>query len=367
MDWSHAHPVRIVAGTGLLPRLVPLLAPARRVLLVTSAGTTRRGVTGRIVDDLQAHGIACLVHDAVEPNPRLDTLDALATQLQPFGPEAILAVGGGSALDAGKVLSVLLHAHRPGALHRAFRLGEGQAWQGRLPVVAVPTTSGTGAEVTPFATVWDPDAQRKHSVAGELLYPVHAVLDAELTLSLPGDETLYTALDALSHALESLWNRHRTPVSAAYSLQALSLSSRALPRVLSQPHDVEARAMLQQASLLAGLAISQTRTAIAHSVSYPLTLRYDVPHGLACSFTLPALLEAHMDALADAVGQREVLVATLALLRQVDFGSHLARHATPEQIVALRGGMVTPGRADNFLFAADLDVLLDRSLSARSR
>lgn len=364
MDWQHANPVRIAAGVGTLARLPGLLDAGSRILLVTSAGFTQRGVTGRIRDMLAGIGCELDVLDRVLPNPELDALEAFAAEFQARPAHTLVALGGGSALDAGKILSVLLSAGGERALHRAFRLGEGQAWSARVPVIAIPTTAGTGAEVTPFATVWDSASQRKYSVAGDLLFPAHALLDAQLCLGLPADDTLYTALDAISHALESLWNRHRTPLSEGFALQALWLSSRALPRVLAQPGDLEQRAMLQHASLLAGLAIAQTRTALAHSISYPLTLRHGVPHGLACSFTLPALLAEYLPALEAQIGRGEVLRDILEVLRAVDFDAHLSRYATREQIFALREGMVTVGRADNFIFPADLDGLLARSLAA---
>ena len=361
MPWHYSNPVRITAGEGALEGVGALVPASSRVLRVTSAGTTRRGTTARVTRLLEAAGCTAAVLDRVEPNPELETLDAFAAEFAPGSFDAIVALGGGSAIDAGKVLSVLLPRWEPFALRRALRDGGGQSWSARLPTVAIPTTAGTGAEITPFATVWDATRQRKHSVAGELLFPVHALLDPSLLRELPPDETLHTALDAISHALESLWNRHRTPVTEAFALQALSASVQALPRVLADPSDMAQRARLQQASLLSGLAIAHTRTALAHSVSYPLTLRHGVPHGLACSFTLPVLLEENLDALAAQLGHRELFSALLALLQSIDFRGRLLRYVTPAGVWALRSEMCTPGRTDNFIFAADIDRLLHRA------
>lgn len=364
--WSHAHPVRVTAGIGALDRLPSLVPEQGMLLLVTSAGFTRRGVTQRLVEQLGASRV--VVYDEVTPNPELDSLDQAAVRLRQAQPVGIVALGGGSVMDAAKVLAVTLPSPLVQPLTEVFRHGSQPKWPQRLPVVAIPTTSGTGAEVTPFATVWDQPTRAKHSLAGEYMYPAHALLDPELTLTLPHDETLFPGLDAISHALESLWNRHRTPVSAALSLQALSMAVEALPLVLEQPRNLKARARMQQASLLAGLAISHTRTAVAHSVSYPLTSHFGVPHGLACSFTLPELLRLNLPNLSTAYPhQRSLFTAVLELLQGLQLYEQVARYASPSQVAELQGAMSTKGRIDNFDgdMGSGLAALVEKSLVKR--
>lgn len=361
--WSHAHPVRITAGGDALQRL-PALIPAQAMcLLVTSAGFTRRGVTQRLVEQLGAFRVA--VYDRVTPNPDLDDLDQAVAEFRAANSACIVALGGGSVMDAAKVLAVTLPSTLAQPLAAVFRGGSQPQWQVRLPVITIPTTSGTGAEVTPFATVWDRTTRAKQSLAGDFMYPVHAVLHPELTMSLPPDETLYPGLDAISHALESLWNKHRTPVSEALSLQALSMAIDALPTVLERPQDLPARARMQQASLLAGLAISQTRTAVAHSVSYPLTSHFGVPHGLACSFTLPELLRLNLPALvAEHPYQAQIFEAVLGFLQSLELHERIGRYASAAQVAELKGAMSTNGRIDNFDgdMGAGLAELVERSL-----
>src|SRR5690606_27378339 len=206
-------------------------------------------------------------------------------------PQALIALGGGSTIDSAKALARLLT--RPAGTSLAD-LFVAEPLPGRvqaaLPLVAIPTTSGTGAEVTPFGTVWDYDAHQKRSVVGDDLYPRLALLDPALTLGLPKDVTISSGLDAISHALESTWNRNASPASLGLVTKSLQLSLPALPRAVEEPENLDARADMMQASALAGIAISQTRTALAHAISYPLTARFGLPHGIACSFTLPALL-----------------------------------------------------------------------------
>jgi len=351
----HYNPVRIDAGAGGLARVAGHVPPWGDVLLVTTEGFVRRGQADEVRTVLGAERVH--VYAEVTPNPELDALDLAKRRFADLQPSAIVALGGGSAIDAAKALSVILDSAQSAPLEHALRQGAGQAWDKAIPVVAIPTTSGTGAEVTPFATVWDSVHHRKHSIAGDAVFPAVAILDPELALSLPEKETLHTALDAISHAMESLWNRNRTSVSEVFAAQALALAVDALPRVLGEPGNLSARSAMQQASLLAGLAISQTRTAIAHAISYPLTSHYGIPHGLACSFTLPNILSEYLQQ-NEELRFRSLLTAAGGLLEGLDLRVRVAEYATVAQIDALRSEMFQPGRADNYVGVPDLDRFL---------
>lgn len=354
-NWGHYNPVRIVCAP--LETLAQYVKP-HHVLLVTTPGFLKRGVVQRVKDILSGHQVT--VWDGVKPNSDLQDLDAASANLRGLGVECVVGLGGGSALDAAKVLSSTIPGSPEISLRQVFSGAAASHWVLRLPLIAIPTTSGTGAEVTPFATVWDHAAHKKHSLAGEFVYPDLALLDATLTLSLGEEDTLYPALDAFSHALESLWNKNHTPVSRAYAFQALALSNAALPQVMHDFGNLGARRDLQTASILAGLAISQTRTAIAHSISYPLTSHFGVPHGLACSFTLPALLQKNISTLAHHSGEQRVLNETLKIIEALDLRKRIATYANPQQLVAVSSEMFTPGRADNYAGQSlgDLTILL---------
>jgi alcohol dehydrogenase len=178
--------------------------------------------------------------------------------------------------------------------------------------------------------VWDHEKQKKHSLSGDFLYPDLAILDANLTITLGKEDTLYPALDAISHALESLWNVNRTPVSRSFAFQALALINEALPLVIKEPQNLKARQHMQTASLLAGLAISQTRTAIAHAVSYPLTTTYGVPHGLACSFTLAKLISLNKDKLDISNPERDIISSSESLLTQFNLPEKVNNYVQQE-------------------------------------
>lgn len=360
--WNHYNPVKIAAGIDVFSKLGQQLTTGKW-LLVTTAGTIRRGLADQITAQMPAD-TELLICDQVTPNPELDHLDELTRQYRSKSLTGLIALGGGSAMDAAKVLSVTLKDERDAPLAASLRDEQGQSWTTNLPVIAIPTTSGTGAEVTPFATVWDQADHKKYSITGDGVYPLMALLDPKLTLSLPHDETLYTALDAISHALESLWNKNRTPVSEAWAWQALELANDALPKVLAEPQNLSAREQMQQSSLLAGLAISQTRTAIAHSISYPLTSHYGVPHGLACSFTLPTLIKNNFEDLAG--GNHTILLSRiLNLLQTLGMDARISNYLTIKNALALTVEMTTPERAGNYSHSIDIRKTLYQSLPVK--
>jgi hypothetical protein len=199
-------------------------------------------------------------------------------------------VGGGSVIDTAKTLMVgtedasfealvaLLAAGRPFEPHRV------------KPLIAVPTTAGTGSEVTPWATVWDKGASRKYSLHLPQTWPQAAIVDPDLTASLPAGPTLAAGLDALSHALESIWNVNANPVSDTHAVAAARAVLATLPELMQDLNSRALRTRMSQAALQAGLAFSNTKTALAHSISYEMTLQHGLPHGIACSFTLPMVL-----------------------------------------------------------------------------
>ena len=195
--------------------------------------------------------------------------------------DAIIALGGGSVIDSAKFLSV----------DSVFENDNFKIKSQPKKLFAFATTSGTSSELTHWATIWENDAFVKHSLSDEILYPKEAIYDPNLTLSLPRQTTIYTALDALSHSFESIWNNNANPISTHYALMAIEIILRDLVELSQNLHSLQLRSNLMLASIYAGLAFSNTQTALAHALSYPLTMRFGTPHGLACSFSLPLLLE----------------------------------------------------------------------------
>ncbi len=354
-NFSFGNPTRIVFGNGKVAELGSILS-ASRICLVTSAGFTKRGMTQRL---RAMFGDRLLyVVDTIDPNPDLDRLDDIIRNVRAAKPDVILAVGGGSAMDSGKVIAKAINAPDGWTLAAHFRDGHKVHDNAPLPCYVVPTTSGTGAEVTPFATVWDETTNTKYSLANADMFPVAAILDPELTLDMPREVTLSTGLDAISQALESVWNRSCNAITFGWAISSLRLSLSALAKVANTPDDLQARSDMAQASLLAGLCISHTRTALAHSMSYPITAHYGLPHGFACSFTLPALFDfnievddGRLDVLAKALEYRDanqLKTVVAQLLKDVDIGSYFTKYVkNPSDILLHVPEMITPNRSGN--------------------
>lgn len=361
--WDYRNPVGILFGRGRLSEL-PSLVGKQRTLLVTTAGSTKRGLTERVQDLLGAERLRVLDH--VQPTPDFRDIenDCQALVREPI--EVIVGLGGGSALDVAKSLGFLLSVGKPTALRDHFEGGAELPQATPLPLIAVPTTAGTGSEVTPFATIWDKQRKKKYSLTTKNLHPRVALLDPELTLSVPKDVTITTGLDALSQAFEAIWNRNATPITTAYATKALGIVLKTLPKLANALESLEYRTRMMEAGLLSGLAISQTRTALAHSMSYPITAHYGVPHGLACCFTLPALLDFNAQAddgrlaeVAEKLGFASVPALRYGL---VDFLNTLGVDAlmgryigSTEDLVHLVPEMLTPSRANNNLRPANVE------------
>jgi alcohol dehydrogenase len=161
-----------------------------------------------------------------------------------------------------------------------------------LPIIAIPTTAGTGSDLTKWATIWDPETDRKLSLNRPDLYAEAVLVDPAITASLPWGITLASGLDALSHALESIWNVNANQVTRTFAIIAARDILLALPRLQANLGDMDARVLMARGATNAGLAFSNTQTALAHNISYPITLRHGVAHGIACSFSLPEIIVA---------------------------------------------------------------------------
>jgi alcohol dehydrogenase len=293
--WSYRNPVKIHFGTGELANVGSLIA-GRRYCLVTYD----EPVFDRLSDQIATStGAPVVVVNDIQPNPDFSQLAESCRKYARSAstPEVIVALGGGSVIDAAKVL-----ACAGGDFLRVEAYLKGEMDASALcptPIIAISTTAGTGSEVTSWSTVWYAREGKKYSLNHPRLYPEAALVDPELTLMLPHSLTVSTGLDALSHALESLWNVNYNPISAEFAVSAACEIIDVLPVLVNQLDDIDLRSRMCRAALMAGMAFSNTKTAIAHNISYPITLRHNVPHGLACSFTLPQVLKSSIGANAD--------------------------------------------------------------------
>ncbi|MGU3337153.1 phosphonoacetaldehyde reductase [Methylobacterium mesophilicum] len=287
--WTYANPVTVTFGEEATVAIRAKLAGRSFCLLTYNDHPYFDHMVERIKKEV---GYPSVVVRDVEPNPSFNGLRIACKSYGKAGiqPEAIVAFGGGSVIDTAKVLAA---SGNDFSIVQEFLEGRtGPQFLSATPIIAVPTTAGTGSEVTSWATVWDTEAKQKYSLNRPNLYPEHAILDPRTSLAVPRGLTMSTGLDALSHALESIWNVNANPVSANHAVMAATEVLSVLPLLLDRLDDVELRGRIARASLFAGLAFSNTKTALAHSLSYYLTLHHGTVHGIACSFSLPAVMRS---------------------------------------------------------------------------
>tara|TARA_Y100001958_G_C21248681_1_gene581806 strand:- start:5474 stop:6601 length:1128 start_codon:yes stop_codon:yes gene_type:complete len=202
--------------------------------------------------------------------------------------DSLVAIGGGSVMD----LSKLAKAHICSDLSEVEILLKNKTeFKRNIKYFCIPTTHGTASEVTMWGTIWNINEKKKYSISDPFLYPDFALLDAGLTLTLPLDISIMTTMDALSHAFESIWNKNSNPVSTNHAIIAIKIILENAQLLKDNPNDINIRKNLLIASSISGLAFSNTATAAAHSISYPLTLNFNIPHGIASSITLVEMLD----------------------------------------------------------------------------
>lgn len=292
--WSFHNPVRLHFGDGIFDRAAEAIGN-RSWLLVTHPDAPMLPWRMRLAELADE---PMMVVDDVEPNPSLPMLRRICARVSsaPHEPEVIVALGGGSVMDTAKFLAAGHGRYNPVVqyIENAERLT-----RPALPIIAIPTTAGTGSDLTKWATIWDTKRGRKLSLNRDDLYAEAVFVDPRITASLPWPTTLASGLDALSHALESLWNINASPVTRTFAVAAAGEVIAGLRRLREDLGNGEGRTLLALGATRAGLAFSNTQTALAHNISYPITLDHGVAHGIACSFCLPEVMVAAIGADAD--------------------------------------------------------------------
>ncbi|MEL6059900.1 MULTISPECIES: iron-containing alcohol dehydrogenase [unclassified Methylobacterium] len=278
-----------------LPEIVGSFG-AKRVLLVTDRGVRGAGLTRAAETALKAAGLTLDVYEDVVADPPSTVIEAAAKRARELGTDLVLSIGGGSALDTAKLVAYLVKSDEP--LDSIY--GVGLAKGDRLPLILVPTTAGTGSEVTPISIVTTPTTEKKGVVAPKLL-PDWAVLDPELTLGLPSHVTAATGIDAMVHAIEAFTSKNRkNPISDQLAKQALALLSANIRTACTDGKNLEARSGMLLGSMLAGMAFANAPVAAVHALAYPVGAIFHVPHGLSNALVLMGVMRfnlSHAEAL----------------------------------------------------------------------
>ncbi len=282
-------PTRIMFGRGVSARVAEPLAQvgARRVLVVTDPGVVKAGLVAPVLERLREAGIAAEVYDGVVPDPTVHDVDRCYERAREGDVDALVAVGGGSSIDTAKMAAVLM-ANGGSALDY---VGIDKVPKPAAPVVAVPTTAGTGAEITINSVIADPEQHKKLVIISPNATALFALEDPDLTRGLPPFLTAITGMDTLVHAVESFVNKNTYPMTQALALEAIRDAAWALPRAVKDGGDLEARERMMRAVVSASLAFSNTRLGNVHAMALPLGGWCHVAHGTAVAVLLPHVMD----------------------------------------------------------------------------
>jgi alcohol dehydrogenase class IV len=320
----------IVFGEGAAARIGELAAARgwTRVLLVTDPGIVKLGMAARAVEALDEAGVIASVYDRVEADPPEPVVLAAVEAARHFGADAVIGLGGGSSLDVAKLVALLASGRE--TLKAVY--GVGNAKGPRLPLMLVPTTAGTGSEVTPISIVTTGTSEKMGAVSPVLL-PDVALLDPELTYGLPPHVTAATGIDAMVHAVEAhaSASANNNPVSRALAREALRLMGAALERAVKDGSDRAARADMLLGSMLAGQAFANSPVAAVHALAYPIGGHFHVPHGLSNALVLPHVLRFN----AETAGHLYAEIAAIVFPKLAEIGSQGRGAAFAEELAAL--------------------------------
>ena len=294
-------PQRLTFGSGCIAQAVEYLKapPERRIHIVCSKSIA--ATVEKIQRELTAHGCAVSIDRAGVGEPTIAAFEAALGRAREANPQCVLGIGGGSALDLAKLIAAFVRNEQ--RIEDTF--GIGLLSSRNCGLVCVPTTSGTGSEVSPNAILLDEAAQLKKGVISPHLVPNAAFVDPELTRSVPPIVTAYTGLDALTHCVEAYTNKFAHPMVDLYALEGIRLCGRYLARAVVNGEDMEAREGMSLASLYGGLCLGPVNTAAVHALAYPLGGEFHLPHGLSNAVLLPAVFRFN----ARASPERHAMVA----------------------------------------------------------
>jgi len=301
MNWRYGMPTKVIGGRGCIRNESALMSGlGKKALIVTGRRSAKDcGALDDLTTAFSGMDISWILFDQVEPNPSIATIRTAALIASDECVDFVVGIGGGSPLDAAKAIAVAtVNEVDDTALFKG-------SWKNApLPIVAIPTTSGTGSEVTPYAILTDNKVHSKRNLSSPSLFPRLAYLDPSYTDNLPRHVTIHTAVDALSHALEGLMSNRSTPMTDILAREALGILGTEL-RALDHHPGPESRDRLMYASMLAGMVIAHTGTTALHAMGYSLTYFKDIDHGRANGLLMPAYLafvaETHPKQVQDAL------------------------------------------------------------------
>jgi alcohol dehydrogenase len=280
--WQYYNPVKIIHTEHFISQLKELIPQNTKVMILCYNWFKQESTYQLIQNEMDNfHGFS-----DIEDNPSFESCDQAIQYGLKVNPQMIVAIGGGSVIDTAKAVRMALMTNSSSVEEM---LSQNLNIERKIEMLVLPTTHGTASELTKWATIWNKKERRKYSLSNDKNFPDYAIYDHHFVGNLPLEISLITTLDALSHSFEALWNVNANPISDDYAIRAIGLILENIGK-LNKNTSKETRQNLLMATMYSGLAFSNTKTAAAHSISYPMTIRFKIPHGIACSMTLYSLL-----------------------------------------------------------------------------
>jgi 1,3-propanediol dehydrogenase/alcohol dehydrogenase len=288
--YQHSNPGKLIFGPNSLNQLTTELPSKEVPLIITDKGVLNAGILSKLTAVLDGAGIHYHIFDGIEPDPSFETVEKAAAAYQDKGCTLLIGLGGGSSIDGAKAVS--LRVSRKGDIRE---YGMGKVIEGTLvPIYAIPTTAGTGSEVTGVAVITDRENKLKRVLRGAQFIPKTVILDPELLASIPSKIAAETGADALVHAVESYVSFNSNVITESFAISAIRLIARYLRRMVADPSDIETSGQMLLGSCLAGLSFSNAGLGLVHSLAHPVGAYYHFSHGLSCALYLPFVMDFNL-------------------------------------------------------------------------
>jgi len=307
-SFNYFMPVKLCFGAGVSGKMESYIK-GDHIFIVSDPFLYQSGVAAKIGESFP--GKTVTYFSDIEPNPSCESVDAAVEQARINKADCVIGLGGGSALDVSKIVACLVTCK--GSIYDYYAGGSRRLTSRETTLICIPTTAGTGSEVTNVGVYTNKKTGVKMPMVNDQFWADYAVIDPELTATLPAAVTASTGMDAFCHAIEAYWNKESVPVCDLLAIEAMKLVLENIEKACLEPHNQEVRSNMMLSSLLAGIAFSQTRTTGIHAVSFPLTTEFHASHGVACAITLPAFIRVSeerkkdkMNALARHLGYESV-------------------------------------------------------------
>lgn len=364
MSFSIVAPRLVQVGGGSVAEVAAVLGKfgLKRPLVVTDPFMVSSGLVRRCLDPLEAAGLSPGVFSDTVPEPTDDVIERGVVALKAAPYDCLVGFGGGSPIDTAKAMAILASG---GGKMRDYKVPFA-ADHGAVPVIAIPTTAGTGSEATRFTVITDREREEKMLIAGLGALPLAAIVDYELTFSVPARTTADTGVDSLTHALEAYVSRRANPVSDSLALSAMALIGANLRTAYAEPRNAAAREAMMLGAMQAGMAFTNSSVALVHGMSRPIGAHFHVPHGLSNAMLLPAVTRFGLQAALPRYAQAARAIG----LAEAGTGDAAAGEALCAGLVALNGALGVPspqvfGITHNEWFSR-LDLMAEQALGSGS-